>query len=138
MMLTMPHSSELPKQLKPHVFKGSGVGIKHKTPPVSVKLPPEMDALVRALPNQSEFIRAAIAEKLERDGMMPPDRLLKQSPSLEMTVMSTPDTDRHKKPAVVDPNWIPKRGDRVIERVTGKEWQVQSIHVQRPSPASNC
>jgi hypothetical protein len=110
MKLTMPHPSELPKQLKPHVFKGSGVGIKHKTPPVSVKLPPEMDALVRSLPNQSEFIRAAIAEKLEREGMMNPQPL--------------PDTLSH------DPSWIPKRGDRVIERATGKRWRVQKVNVE--------
>jgi Arc/MetJ-type ribon-helix-helix transcriptional regulator len=106
----MPYPSELPKQLKPHVFKGSGVGIKHKTPPVSVKLPPEMDALVRSLPNQSAFIRAAIAEKLEREGMMNSQPMLDALPH--------------------DPNWIPRRGDRVIERATGKRWRIQKVNVE--------
>ena len=48
-------------------FKGKGLGITHKQKPVSVMLPKEMDEIVRAMPNRSEFIRQAIAEKLERD-----------------------------------------------------------------------
>ena len=48
-------------------FKGKGVGIKHKQKPVSVMLPEEIDAIVRAMPNRSEFIRQAIIEKLERE-----------------------------------------------------------------------
>lgn len=48
-------------------FKGKGLGVSHKHRPVSVMLPKEMDEIVRAMPNRSEFIRQAIAEKLERD-----------------------------------------------------------------------
>ncbi len=48
-------------------FKGKGIGITHKQKPVSVMLPREMDEIIRAMPNRSEFIRQAIAEKLERD-----------------------------------------------------------------------
>jgi len=55
---------------KDHLFKGNGMGVTHKQPPVSVKLPPEIDAIVRSLPNRSEYIRQAIAEKLEKDGLL--------------------------------------------------------------------
>ena len=48
-------------------FKGKGVGIKKKKKPVSVMLPEDLDEIVRAMPNRSEFIRQAIIEKLERD-----------------------------------------------------------------------
>ena len=48
-------------------FKGKGVGLKHKQRPVSVMLPEDIDTIVRAMPNRSEFIRQAIIEKLERE-----------------------------------------------------------------------
>lgn len=48
-------------------FKSLGVGTTNKQKPVSVMLPKEVDVIVRALPNRSEFIRQAIIEKLERD-----------------------------------------------------------------------
>ena len=48
-------------------FKTQGVGTTNKQKPVSVMLPKEIDKIVRALPNRSEFIRQAIIEKLERD-----------------------------------------------------------------------
>ena len=48
-------------------FEGAGVGTKSKQAPISVMLPADMDAIVRALPNRSEWMRAAIAEKLERE-----------------------------------------------------------------------
>ena len=51
-------------------FKGKGIGVKHKQKPVSVMLPQEMDAIVRSLPNRSEYIREAIAEKLKKDGLL--------------------------------------------------------------------
>lgn len=51
-------------------FKGKGVGITHKQKPVSVMLPFEIDAVVRSLPNRSDYIRKAIAEKLEKDGFI--------------------------------------------------------------------
>ena len=55
---------------KEHLFKGKGMGVTHKQPPVSVKLPPELDSVVRSLPNRSEYIRQAIAEKLVKDGLL--------------------------------------------------------------------
>ncbi len=48
-------------------FKGEGLGITHKQKPVSVMLPKEIDAIIRAMPNRSEFIRQAIIEKLQRE-----------------------------------------------------------------------
>jgi hypothetical protein len=50
-------------------FTSKGVGIKAGQKPISVMLPEEIDTIVRSLPNRSEWIRSAIAEKLERDGI---------------------------------------------------------------------
>ena len=51
-------------------FKGKGIGVKHKQKPVSVMLPHEIDTIIRSLPNRSEYIREAIAEKLAKDGFL--------------------------------------------------------------------
>ena len=51
-------------------FKGKGVGVKHNQKPVSVMLPSELDKVVRSLPNRSDYIRQAIAEKLAKDGLI--------------------------------------------------------------------
>lgn len=51
-------------------FKSKGVGVTHKHKPVSVMLPSEVDVVVRSMPNRSEYIRKAIAEKLIRDGLL--------------------------------------------------------------------
>ena len=53
-----------------HKFKGKGLGTSDKQSPVSVKLPPEIDSIVRSLPNRSEFLREAIAEKLRKEGLL--------------------------------------------------------------------
>ena len=50
-------------------FKSKGIGTKSKQKPVSVLLPRDIDSIVKALPNRSEFIRQAILEKLEREGL---------------------------------------------------------------------
>ena len=36
--------------------------------PMSVRLPPELDTIVRSLPNRTAWLRDAIIEKLEREG----------------------------------------------------------------------
>jgi len=48
-------------------FESAGVGTKSKQAPISVMLPADMDVIVRSLPNRSEWVRAAIAEKLARE-----------------------------------------------------------------------
>lgn len=45
---------------------GKGIGTKHGQKPVCVMLPQDIDKVVKAMPNRSEFIRTAIQEKLER------------------------------------------------------------------------
>ncbi len=35
--------------------------------PVAVKLPVDLDAYVRSLPNKSEWLRAAVSEKYQRE-----------------------------------------------------------------------
>lgn len=67
-----PHLRNVPPQLRQAVDdlvakSSKGLGVTHKQKPVSVMLPPGIDALVRSLPNRSDFIRAAVIEKLERE-----------------------------------------------------------------------
>ena len=52
-------------------FKGKGLGTTHAQKAVGVKLPPQIDVIVRSLPNRSDFIREAIAEKLKKEGLLP-------------------------------------------------------------------
>ncbi len=47
-------------------FKSKGVGTKNKQQPISVMYPQEIDAILRAMPNRSEFIRNAVIKELER------------------------------------------------------------------------
>ena len=56
---------------KDGTFKSQGVGVKHGAKPVSVMLPPEIDEIVRSLPNRSEFVRKAIRNQLIADGLLP-------------------------------------------------------------------
>ena len=58
------------KANKDNKFKGKGLGTTDKQSPVSVKLSPEIDSIVRSLPNRSEFLREAIAEKLRKEGLL--------------------------------------------------------------------
>ena len=58
--------SSAKKKEKHPPFEGFGLGIKKGQQPVGVKLPPEQDAIVRSLPNRSEFLREAIALHLKR------------------------------------------------------------------------
>lgn len=51
-------------------FKSKGVGTKYKQNPVSVLLPGDIDPIVKAMPNRSEFIRQAVLEKLIREGLL--------------------------------------------------------------------
>ena len=51
-------------------FKGKGIGTVHGQKIVGARLPLKIDAIVRSLPNRSDFIREAIYEKLEREGML--------------------------------------------------------------------
>lgn len=53
----------------PHKRAARGLGLKHDTKPVCTKLPPDVDAVLRELPNRSDFIRDAIREKMEREGL---------------------------------------------------------------------
>jgi len=39
--------------------------------PLSVFLPKDVDAIVRSLPNRSQWMREAVIEKLMRDGLLP-------------------------------------------------------------------
>ena len=66
---------KVPKQLEASTArlvaeKDKGLGTKYgKSKPVSVMLPPDLEAWVRSLDNRSEWIRQAIAEKFEREAI---------------------------------------------------------------------
>lgn len=51
-------------------FKGKGVGLKSGQKPVSTTLPNKYDEYVRSLNERSEFIRQAVIEKIEREGLL--------------------------------------------------------------------
>ncbi|MBD2019299.1 hypothetical protein H6F43_03765 [Leptolyngbya sp. FACHB-36] len=72
--------------LKDFEFKGIGLGTKHDTAPVSVKVPPEIAAILQdktKIPDRSSFIRAAIIEKLVRDGLLDGGTLVPQNDTSE-------------------------------------------------------
>lgn len=52
-------------------FKSKGLGLKKGQSPrqINVAFPPDIDTLLRKMENRSEFIREAVREKLEREGL---------------------------------------------------------------------
>lgn len=55
-----------PEQLKEHDFKPMGDKALNRVP-VSVKLPADLDAYVRSLPNRNQWLIAAIAERIAKE-----------------------------------------------------------------------
>ncbi len=56
--------------LKPYQYKGKGIGLRYgATKPLCVGMPPEIDALIRALPNRSEWMRRVLTEAAKRELM---------------------------------------------------------------------
>jgi hypothetical protein len=43
--------------------------------PVTVRLPEDIDAIVRALPDRNAWLRSAILEKLDQDNLLPENYL---------------------------------------------------------------
>jgi hypothetical protein len=41
--------------------------------PITVRLPEDIDAIVRALPDRTEWLRSAILEKLDQENLLPDD-----------------------------------------------------------------
>jgi hypothetical protein len=39
--------------------------------PITVRLPEDIDAIVRALPNRTEWLREAILDRLEQEDLLP-------------------------------------------------------------------
>ena len=54
-------------------FQNTGLGTSDKQQPISVKYPPEIDSILRNLPNRSDFIRLAVIEKLISLGLYLPE-----------------------------------------------------------------
>jgi len=55
---------------KDHKFKDTGLGTKSVTSPICAKFPPDIDAIIRALPNRSEFVRGAVMDALRKSGLL--------------------------------------------------------------------
>lgn len=53
--------------------KSKGLGTKPDQVPLTVRVSPHIDAIVRSLPERSDFLREAIAEKLKKEGLLPAD-----------------------------------------------------------------
>lgn len=51
-------------------FEGEGKGLKNKLQPMPVRFPEEIDAILRAMPKRQDFIRAAVLEKMQREGLL--------------------------------------------------------------------
>lgn len=60
-------SNENTKQNASGRFIGKGIGMDHNVKPICAGFPPDTDYIIRAQKNRSEFIRQAIAEKIERE-----------------------------------------------------------------------
>ena len=50
-------------------FPSDGKGLIFKDQPIGVRFPPAISNHLRGLNNTQDFVRAAVAEKLERDGI---------------------------------------------------------------------
>lgn len=51
-------------------YTDTGLGTTDRQQPISVKYPPEIDGVLRSLPNRSEVIRQYVLEGLKRDGLL--------------------------------------------------------------------
>ncbi len=51
-------------------FQDTGLGTTNQQQPISTKYPPEVDKILRSLPNRSEKIRQWVIEGLEREGLL--------------------------------------------------------------------
>lgn len=47
-----------------------GLGTTHDHKPICVKFPPTIDTLLRAMESRSDYIRAAVEERLKRDRLL--------------------------------------------------------------------
>lgn len=83
-------------------FESNGVGTKLKQKPVSVMLPAKVDAVVRAMPNRSQFIREAIIEKLEREQQENSTELLQLEAARDRVLLRKPPKERGKLRAALN------------------------------------
>ncbi|MDX2244941.1 MAG: hypothetical protein NW224_30060 [Leptolyngbyaceae cyanobacterium bins.302] len=63
--------AEQPRDPQTHRFQEKTEAYARK--PVSVLLPKDVDAVVRALPNRTEWLRRVISEAAKREGLLTPD-----------------------------------------------------------------
>ncbi|MCY7394233.1 MAG: hypothetical protein LH647_22875 [Leptolyngbyaceae cyanobacterium CAN_BIN12] len=63
--------NEQPRDPQTHRFQEKTEAYARK--PVSVLLPKDIDAVVRTLPNRTEWLRRVISEAVKREGLLIPD-----------------------------------------------------------------
>lgn len=54
-------------------FPSTSLGTREDIRPLTVRVPPEIDTIVRNLPDRSQQLRKWIIEGMKRDGLLPPD-----------------------------------------------------------------
>lgn len=67
-----------------------GLGTKNDSPPICVKLPPDVDEIARSLPDRSAKLRQWIREGMEREGLLRPDSEMSSQPEPEAEVDAAP------------------------------------------------
>lgn len=71
--MTDPDLSKVPPELREHTRKlianQPGLGIAHGIKPISTKYPPQVDRFLRGLPSRSQWIRDAVQQRIEREGI---------------------------------------------------------------------
>lgn len=56
-----------------HKFENLGLGTTNEQAPICVKYPPHIDAVLRNIPNRSDYVRKAVIRQLIEDGLLPDD-----------------------------------------------------------------
>lgn len=51
-------------------FQPEGKGLRNKGRSLSVRFPQDIDEVLRTLPNTQDFVRSAVREKMEREGLL--------------------------------------------------------------------
>ena len=51
-----------------------GVGLSTHQKPIAVRFPPVIEALLRAMSDRQDYIRAAVEQRLKADGLLKPNQ----------------------------------------------------------------
>ncbi|MFL9458087.1 hypothetical protein AB0756_39625 [Tolypothrix campylonemoides VB511288_2] len=57
-----------------HKYQNTGLGTTDHQRPIAAKFPPHIDAILRSIPNRSDYVRKAVIKQLIEDGLLPNDQ----------------------------------------------------------------